>query len=136
MIKTPVQVRFADCDIAGHIHNAVYLHYFESGRIHFFVSQLGTNWDWKAQGIILKKNTIIYHSPGQITDQIVVEVTCTHIGESSFTLGYKVINQENELRAEGESVLVCMDYTVGQIIQIPESFLSILQEHLISTDQA
>lgn len=135
MIKTPVQVRFADCDIAGHIHNAVYLHYFESGRMNFFVSQLGTNWDWRAEGIILKKNTIVYHSPGQL-DQLIVEVACTHIGDSSFTLSYKVINQDNELRANGESVLVCMDYVQGKIISIPNSFLEILQKHLISKDQA
>ena len=136
MTTNPVQVRFADCDIAGHIHNAVYLHYFETGRMHFFVSQLGMNWDWRAQGIILKKNTITYHSPGQLEDQLKVEVACSHIGESSFTLTYKIINHENTIRAEGSSVLVCMDYTVGNVIPIPASFLEILNKHLISSDQA
>ena len=136
MIKVPVQVRFADCDIAGHIHNAVYLHYFESARMQFFVQQIGPQWDWRAKSIILKKNVIIYNSPGQLLDQMSVEVSCSHIGDSSFTLTYKVINEKNELRAEGESVLVCMDYVKGQIIPVPEEFLKILNKHLISDDQA
>ena len=136
MIKAPVQVRFADCDIAGHIHNAIYLHYFETGRMHFFISQLGTDWDWQAKGIILKKNTVIYNSPGQLLDQLNVEVACTHIGESSFTLSYKVINQDNIIRAEGESVLVSMDYTENKTIPIPEAFMEILKKHLISNKQA
>ena len=42
MIAAEIQIRFGDCDIAGHVHNAAYLHYFESARIQFFVTELGT----------------------------------------------------------------------------------------------
>ena len=129
MIQIPVQVRFADCDMAGHIHNAVYLHYFETGRIQFFVSQLKEKWDWKADGLILKKNTILYHKPGQLEDQLSVEVSCSHIGTTSFTLSYQLKNEKNTLIAEGESVLVCMNYSAGEIISIPPIFLEILQKH-------
>lgn len=131
MIKVPVQVRFADCDIAGHIHNAVYLHYFETARMQFFVSQLGTDWDWKKNGVILKKNTVLYHSPGQLTDQISVEVICTHVGTSSFTLAYRVLNQDKVLRADGESIMVCFDYHKEQKEMIPEAFKQILLKHQI-----
>jgi acyl-CoA thioester hydrolase len=64
MISTAIQVRFADCDMAGHIHNAAYLHYFETGRIMFFVSDLGENWDWRKEGLILKR------IPYYIIDQV------------------------------------------------------------------
>lgn len=130
MISVPVQVRFADCDMAGHIHNAVYLHYFETGRIQFFVSQLKDEWDWKAEGLILKKNSILYHKPGQLEDQLSVEVSCTHIGTTSFTLKYHLKNEQETLIAEGESVLVCMNYETGEIIPVPPIFLEILQKNL------
>lgn len=130
MMTFPLQVRFADCDIAGHIHNAVYLHYFETGRMHFFVSQLGKDWDWKAKGIILKKNEVIYHSPGVLTDELTVKVACTYIGLSSFTLSYLIENQEGHVRAEGSSVLVCMNYIEGQKMQIPAEMLAVLKQHL------
>ena len=55
MLSTKIQIRFADCDLAGHVHNAAYLHYFEQARMHFFVAQLGDGWDWKKTGFILKK---------------------------------------------------------------------------------
>lgn len=129
MISVPLQVRFADCDMAGHIHNAVYLHYFESGRMHFFVSQLGPDWDWKGKGIILKKNEVLYHSPGQITDQLRCEVRCAHIGDTSFTLSYQILNQENQLRAEGSSILVCMDYNAQKVISIPAKMQEALEKH-------
>lgn len=129
MIQVPVQVRFADCDMAGHIHNAVYLHYFETGRIRFFVSQLKEKWDWKADGLIVKKNSIVYHKPGRLEDQILVEVSCSHVGTTSFTLNYQIKNEQTTLIAEGESVMVCMNYIAGEIIPIPTIFLEILRKH-------
>ncbi len=136
MISTPLQVRFADCDIAGHIHNAVYLHYFESGRMNFFVTELGSDWDWKKHGIILKKNTVVYHIPGRLEDQLRVEVACNQIGRSSFTLCYSIFNQENVLKAEGESVIVCFDYTINEVSSIPDFMLDVLKKHLITVKQA
>ena len=131
MISTAIQLRFSDCDIAGHVHNAVYLQYFESGRMHFFVSQLGENWDWKKFGVILKKNSIIYHQPAYLEDELRVEVACSHIGEKSFTLTYHIYNHENVLKTEGESILVCYDYMLNQTIEIPTKFKDILKKHFI-----
>ena len=130
MISCPIQVRFADCDIAGHIHNAVYLHYFETGRMHFFVSQLGKDWDWKKNGVILKKNTIVYHQPGLLREKLHVNVSCNHIGDKSFTLSYEIFNQDDVLKTEGESVLVCFDYHEEKTISIPTFFLGLLKKHL------
>ena len=130
MINVPLQLRFADCDLAGHIHNAVYFHYFETGRMQFFVQQLGENWDWKKKGIILKKNSITYHEPSYLEDNLSVNVFCEHIGTKSFTLAYQVIDGNKKCKAEGSSVLVCIDYTKNSLIEIPEKFKEILQKHL------
>lgn len=136
MIACPLQIRFADVDMAGHVHNAVYLHYFESGRMHFFVSQLGENWDWQKYGIILKKNEVVYHQPTQLGDQIKVNVECTHIGTSSFTLSYQVLDHKKGLMAEGSSTLVCFDYTINQVVKVHEGFLPMLKKHFCSPSEA
>lgn len=131
MIPTNIQIRFADVDMGGHVHNAAYLHYFESARMQFFVGGLGTDWDWKKFGFIVKKNTLEYHIPIYITDQIRVEVNATHIGEKSFTLSYHIFDPENRLKAHGESVIVCLDYLVNKTIPIPEAVRKILNEHYV-----
>lgn len=129
MISTEIQIRFADVDMGGHVHNAAYLHYFESARIGFFVGGLGTNWDWKKFGFIVKKNTIEYHVPVYLTDQIKVEVNCIHIGEKSFTLSYHVFDQKKVLKTYGESVIVCLDYHQNKTISIPAEVKQILLTH-------
>lgn len=130
MTSTPIQVRFSDCDIAGHIHNAIYLQYFETGRMHFFVSQLGKEWDWKKYGIILKKNEVLYHRPGQLENVLRVEVGCSHIGTKSFTLTYQILDEENQLVAEGSSVMVCFDYIKQSVTEVHDLFLPLLKKHL------
>ncbi len=129
MISTPIQIRFGDCDMGGHVHNAAYLHYFESARINFFIRQIGKDWDWKNEGFILKKNTIEYHSPTYIEDQIEIEVSCVHIGSKSFTLSYHVKDANGVLKAYGESVVVCFNYSSNSTILVPKIILGALEQH-------
>jgi acyl-CoA thioester hydrolase len=64
MIKPlEIQIRFSDCDMMGHVNNAVYLNYFELTRIYYFRELLGKDWDWRKNGIILRKNEIEYFVP-------------------------------------------------------------------------
>lgn len=136
MITTKIQIRFADIDVGGHVHNAAYLHYFESARVAFFVQGLGTSWDWKTFGFIVKRNTVEYHSPVLLTDQIRVEVNSIHIGGKSFTLSYHILDAENKLKAYGESVIVCFDYYQQSTIAIPLPVLEILRSHYTGTTPA
>ncbi|NOQ75656.1 MAG: hypothetical protein GQ574_26855 [Crocinitomix sp.] len=131
MITTKIQLRFSDFDMGGHVHNAAYLNYFESARIGFFMTGFGQNWDWKKDGLILKKNTIEYHIPTFIENEIRVEVSCNHIGSKSFTLTYSVLDAENKLKAYGESVVVSFDYNQQKTVNITDKMRKLLSEHLI-----
>lgn len=136
MISCPLQIRFADVDMAGHVHNAAYLHYFESGRMYFFLSELGEKWDWKKSGIILKKNEVIYHQPIQLADKIEIQVSCSQIGKTSFTLAYKILDHKKGIMAEGSSILVCFDYSSNQVMPVHKAFLPMLKKHFCSLTEA
>ena len=41
--------RFNDCDLMGHVNNAIYLTYIEEARIFFFNQILERDWDWKEE---------------------------------------------------------------------------------------
>lgn len=131
MIASQIQLRFADIDMAGHVHNAAYLHYFESARINFFLSSIDKSWDWKKNGFIVKKNTIEYHQPVYLTDKITVEVSTAHIGEKSFTLSYQVRDEKKNLKTYGESVIVCFDFLQNKTISIPAEVRTIVEKHLV-----
>lgn len=113
-----LKVRFSDCDMMQHVNNAVYLNYFEEARIHYFRQILGIDWDWKREGILLRKNELEYLKPVFLHDPVEIAVYLKHLGEKSFTLTYEVrVNQD--LRTTGTSVLVCFDSQVMRSIAIP-----------------
>lgn len=124
----PIQIRFADIDVMGHVNNANYLHYFEYARLRFFGELLGTEWDWKSKGILLAKNIVEYKQPVVITDQIKVEIFCSKIGEKSYTFSYRIVD-DVKCFAEGESIVVCYDYTINSSILIPDKMLAVLSEY-------
>lgn len=119
MTSAKIQVRFSDLDVLGHVNNSIYLSYFEMTRVHYFKALLGTEWDWKAFGVVLVKNEIEYKKPVLLHDAPEIEMFTEHIGDKSFTLGYH-LTVNNELRTTGRSVMVCFDAIANKTISLPE----------------
>lgn len=118
MIKpAKIHVRFADCDMMGHVNNAVYLSYFEQARMHYFAQMVDENWDWKKNGIILVKNEVTYLKPILLHDEPLVCMQLKVIGRSSFTLVY-VVKVKEVTVATGESKLVCFDFSSQQPVAV------------------
>lgn len=112
-----IQVRFRDCDMMGHVNNAVYLSYFEQARMHYFEQLIGADWDYKKDGILLVKNEVEYLKPILLHDTPEIIVFLVEIGEKSFTLGYEV-KVNDELRSKGISKLVCFDFESQKSVKV------------------
>lgn len=117
MTPAKIQVRFRDCDVMGHVNNAVYLSYFEQARMHYFHQMIGSDWDWKKNGVVLVKNEITYLKPILLTDLPEVFVYLKEIGNKSFIFSYK-IKVQNTIVSVGESKLVCFDFYQKKTIEL------------------
>jgi len=123
-----IQVRFSDCDMMGHVNNAIYLSYFEMARIHYFRELLGDNWDWRSNGVLLRKNEVEYLRPVLLHEIPEIYVYLAAMGTKSFTVSYELFVGD-ELRTIGQSVLVCFDQTAQQSVPLSEPWKHAL-EHL------
>ena len=112
-----IQVRFRDCDLMGHVNNAVYLSYFEQARMHYFEKLIGADWDYKKDGILLVKNEVTYLKPVLLHDIPEITLNLENLGNKSVTLGYE-LKVDNELRCTGMSKLVCFDFTTQQTVPV------------------
>ena len=127
----PLQIRFADLDMAHHVHNAVYLHWFELARMELLRTFIPRGHDWKKQGLILARNEVDYRLPVHLQDGVEAECWCSTIGTKSFDLSYavrRVSGGRPEVCAEGRSVLVCFDYAEGRSMEIPSEWRKALGE--------
>ena len=122
--KTPVQIRFKDVDMMGHVNNANFLTYVEDARLKYFEDVTGKDSDWSHQkGLILGRIEINYKLPMHYKDIISVYSKCSRIGNKSFDLSWIIareskLNEENEILAYGVAVLVCYNYEQKKSMEI------------------
>ena len=127
----PVEIRFKDIDLAGHVHNSVYLSYFEQARMMLFAEFVSDDWDWKSKGLILARNEIDYILPVHLGDKIHISIECDYIGTKSFTLSYRLFSEDDKknqlVHTTGRSILVCMDYNAQKTIPVYKEWIEFLE---------
>jgi acyl-CoA thioester hydrolase len=123
-VVVEVPVAWGDMDAFGHVNNTVYLRWFESARIAYFM-RIGLS-DPKTsggKGPILARTSCDYRLPLQFPDTIKVAGTVTKLGTTSFTMGYRVTSaaHKNAVAAEGEGIVVLIDYAKGGKIPLDDA---------------
>ncbi len=129
---TPIQLRFKDGDVMGHVNNANHFTYFELARINYFRDVVGKDIDWKQDGIILAKMSVDYKQPLLIHEKVQAYTRCSRLGNKSFDLEYLLvsINHGKEtIIATGLSVLVCFNYKKNESVLMPEDWKKKFSEY-------
>jgi len=132
MFSIDIDVRFRDLDALGHVNNAVFFTYFEEGRKNFSkkIFKVSSPSDFT---FILAHIRCDYLKPIKFNDTITLQMWVKHIGNRSFSFGYKLIDSKNEsmVYATGESVQVCYDYTAETSMAVTDTMREALAQYLI-----
>ena len=116
MIRVPIQLRYNDYDDRGHVNNAVYLTYFELGRVAAWQAIAGDT----GMSFILASAQVSYRSPAVPGDPLAVEIATGEVRTKAFTWRYRVVDaRDDRLVAEGETTQVVYDYEAQQSVAIP-----------------
>ena len=71
--STPIQIRFNDIDLAGHVNNAVFQYYYDFGKLRFMDSTFTDIIDWTKSGFVLLNINVDYISPIYLHEKIIIE---------------------------------------------------------------
>lgn len=109
-VQIEIPVAWGDMDAFRHVNNTIYLRWFESVRIDYFL-KLGIV-NTEGVGPILAKLSVNYRRPVIYPDTMRVETTVTHFGKTSFSMSYRALSKQQggELVADSDSVIVMFDY--------------------------
>ena len=104
--KTPIQLRYSDFDMLGHLNSAQYITLIELGRLAYFQK---IKWNFKDISNVVASFKIDYINQVVPHDQIEVHVRVTRLGTKSFTMEYLVASpDESIIYAKAESTQVCI----------------------------
>lgn len=117
-----VPVAWGDMDALGHVNNAIYFRWFESGRIDYF-GQVGISASLAgaACGPILANASCNFKAPLTFPDTVEVVTQVTRVGRSSFAMSYSIRSMtRNVTAAEGEGIVVWYDYKTERSAPLPD----------------
>ena len=121
--RCPIQVRFADTDMMGHVNNAVFATWAESARMAFVhAGQPGL------MSLILAHLAIDFRRQVEFGDAVEVLTSVEAIGRSSFTLRQQ-ITAADQLAAEVRVVMVQFNYESQRSEPIPPGMRAWLETH-------
>ena len=106
--ETSVIVRYAETDAQGIVHHANYLVWFEEGRSDF-LRQHGLNYtDFEHAGyyIVVAEANVKYKAPSFYEERLCVETTLATVRGKMIKFHYRVIAEDGNVRAEGNTVHV------------------------------
>ncbi|HWI66478.1 MAG TPA: thioesterase family protein [Symbiobacteriaceae bacterium] len=118
-------VIFRDLDVLGHVNNAVYATYFETGRVEYLAA-IGA----EALGLILAEITITYRSPAFMRERLVIGTRVTEIKNSSFIVEGRIEEKATgRLVATSRAVIVHYDYTANRPTPLPQEWREKIAAH-------
>ncbi len=127
--RMPAQLRFSDVDRFGHVNNSVYFSLFDMCKTRYFHDVVGADiFDRMAPVVVHIEANFI--SPVFFPDEIVIDTSIVKMGNKSFTLLQRALNERtDEVKCYCETVMVMMDTATNQSVEIDEEFRTKVSNH-------
>ena len=118
IFNLPIQTRYTDFDMLGHLNNSMYLTYFETARIHYF-KRIG--WDLNDATNVVAHFDVNFRVPVMPEAQICIWLRTSKIGTKSFVIDYELRSEDNStVYCTAKSIQVCVDRQSGESIIVPD----------------
>jgi acyl-CoA thioester hydrolase len=124
--REKIHMRWSDLDEMRHVNNAVYLTYFEQGRLNYF--QQAIHWDWRQTQMIQARAVVDYKIPLFLKDNPFLYIRTVRLGNKSMEIEHLIVDEqshhpkgEDRLIAQGTVILVAYDEKLQRSAPIPDS---------------
>ena len=128
--RTPIQIRFNDLDAYQHVNNNVYFSFYDLGKENYFSEVLCP--DFRTQPVVPLIASIHadFIEPIFYEDEIVMETRISHLGNKSFTLRQRAINQKTgRVVCQAETVMVCYSLAEQHSTEIPVHYRAAIEAY-------
>lgn len=120
MHRTPLQIRFNDIDVLGHVNNVVFGHYYDLAKTDYFLHKTTYNpiFGKDEKLIIMVHAEHDYLAPCFLTDTLFVETTLVKVGERSLHFLQEIVDDKGVVRSRSRSVMSTFNTTTGKSFPI------------------
>jgi acyl-CoA thioester hydrolase len=116
---TPIEIRFADLDMYGHVNGVAYFTYMETARVKLF-SKIFHELARQEIFLVVARAECTYTLPILPGDSLLVSISVLRLGNSSFDLAYRLHDGGGRVYATASTTMVCFDNRSKKSMPIPE----------------
>lgn len=128
--SSPLQLRFNDVDVLGHVNNTVYFSFYDTGKAHYFTAVRGREMDWQHVDTVIANVNCAYISPIVFGNEIAVCTRCEAIHEKSFRLLQMLYDvNTGEVKSVCETVMVAYDADAKKAMPLSKEWRRALCEY-------
>ena len=103
----PVQMRFTDIDMLGHLNNNVYLSFMDLAKVNYF-STVGM--DWRSLKAVVVHIGCDFYSPSYFNESLEVWTQVTSVSTHSFKMEQRIVNGvTGQTKCVGHTVMAGFD---------------------------
>ena len=126
VLRVPVYRRFSDLDPLGHVNNVVFHDYLQEARVGAlhdlgFVRGPGFAQVVVRQEITHRKPLLLAREP------VMIETWVARLGNSSYTLRYRIIDEHGDVAADASTVLAVVDQESGKPVRMAAELRAVLE---------
>ena len=129
---TPIQTRWSDNDVYGHVNNVVYYSYFDTVVNNFLIDANALDIHNSNTIGLVVETSCRYFAPTEFPQKLEGALRVAHIGSSSvrYEVGVFVLGEETPA-AEGYFVHVYVDRESRQAAPLPAALRTVLEPLLV-----
>ena len=128
-VKLPLRIDWSEMDLFGHVNNVAYFKYIQASRVNYWeVSGLAASFNEIKIGPILLSTSCKFIKPLHYPGNVIVAASIVFIKNTSFGIHHRILNEQNEIAAEAEDVIVTYDFNKNEKVKIPEHFRKAAEE--------
>ncbi len=128
--RTPIQIRFNDVDRYGHVNNNAYFAYYDLGKEDYLTQVLCVDYSKADVVPIIANIHADFFQPVFYGDRIVVETRVARIGNKSFTLEQRAVNEKTgAVVCHSTTVMVCFSLRRQASAEMPEHYRQAIHEY-------
>lgn len=129
--RVPLQIRFNDIDILGHLNNTVYFSFFDTGKAYYFKDILGDRMNFRKVETVIANVDCAYVAPIYFGEEIEVLTRCSMIHDKSFKLQQVIVKTGTyEIKAAAETVMVSFDAATQHACPMPGHYREALEKEM------
>lgn len=127
--RQPIQLRFNDIDMLGHLNNSIYIQLLDLGKTNYFHQFIDGRLDHDKLAIVVANINCDFHAPAYLEERLEVLTAVESISEKSLRLEQRIVNADtDEVKCRAITTMVSIDPNTGRAVDITSEWRKSLSE--------